>query len=128
MSEQLLPEASGVNAPSTPAEPIPTPTLRPVADAPEDASPPASEGAGASAAPKSGPTLGPDGLPRPRRRRGSRGGRNRKRPTGPRPAAGTDAPANDAFDDADASDDADVDGSIETAGVEAVAPKAGTGR
>ena len=30
--------------------------------------------------------LGPDGLPRPRRRRGSRGGRNRKRSSGPRPA------------------------------------------
>ena len=68
------------------------------------------------------PALGPDGLPRPRRRRGSRGGRNRKRPDRSPPAA------SHRRDCRDASDDADVDGSIETPGVEAVAPKAGTGR
>ena len=106
MSEQLLPEAAGVNAPSTPAEPIPTPTLRPVEPEPEGDSP----SPNGAAVP-----LGPDGLPRPRRRRGSRGGRNRKRPTGPRPATNADA-------------DADIDGSVETPDVEVVAPKAGTGR
>jgi ribonuclease E len=92
MSDDLLPQTSGVNPPSTPAEPI----LVPVPSENGNATP--ADGN------ESAPRLNPDGTPRPRRRRGSRGGRNRKRPTGPRPASG-EGEASDAADDSDDGDD-----------------------
>ncbi len=99
MSDDLLPQTSGANPSPTPAEPI----LVPVPSANGD-TPAADETTSA-------PRLNPDGTPRPRRRRGSRGGRNRKRPTGPRPAtadgeAGDDADDSDETDETDETDDA----------------------
>jgi ribonuclease E len=63
--------------------------------------------------------LGPDGLPRPRRRRGSRGGRNRKRPAGSGSTASPSAPngAANVDDDTDPVEDAAAD-----------APRVATGR
>jgi ribonuclease E len=128
MSEHTLPEASGVNPPSTPAEPISEPiaepTLWPVTSAPvvdpsdvANRAAPAPSGEGAASTTSgstngAGPPLGPDGLPRPRRRRGSRGGRNRKRPAGQRSAAGdgTDAPDDATEIDDPATDDARSEG------------------
>ncbi len=58
-----------------------------------DASPePAPDSAGDTGATTNGDMVtGPDGAPRPRRRRGSRGGRNRKKPTGTGAAEGGEA-------------------------------------
>jgi ribonuclease E len=108
MSDDLLPQTSGVNPPPTPAEPVlvPLPSANGNA-APVDGaeSPAATEGPGATDNPDgsdAAPRLNPDGTPRPRRRRGSRGGRNRKRPAGPRPATSGET-AGDSDDDDDAS-------------------------
>jgi hypothetical protein len=76
LPEPTLPEAAAV-VPPAPAEPVvsalPSPNGHP--EEPEESTPSAdgaAPGAGASTRP-----LGPDGKPKPRRRRGSRGGRNR---------------------------------------------------
>jgi ribonuclease E len=67
--------------PSQPAPASPALGVSPEAVSPE----PASDGPSGNG---SGPAFGPDGTPRPRRRRGSRGGRNRKRPAGSGSTAG----------------------------------------
>jgi ribonuclease E len=90
MSDDLLPQTSGVNPPPTPAESIlvPSPSANGNA-APVDGAEPA-------------PRLNPDGTPRPRRRRGSRGGRNRKRPAGTKPATSDDDAPDDGATDEEA--------------------------
>src|SRR5450755_1120843 len=113
MSDDLLPQTSGVNPPPTPAEPIlvPLPSANGTA-APVDGA--VSAGATESRdvtespdatdsvdGPGAAPRRNPDGTPRPRRRRGSRGGRNRKRPTGPRSASADDATADDGESEGD---------------------------
>ncbi len=68
--------------PGTPPAPERAPSAAPAGDdAPARAGGTAGgAGEGTSGGPGGGPALNPDGTPRPRRRRGSRGGRNRKRP------------------------------------------------
>ncbi|MET0920615.1 MAG: hypothetical protein ABWY77_05400, partial [Acidimicrobiia bacterium] len=73
-----------------------TPTGAPTTAAPE--APGAPDG---TAAPGTTPQLGPDGLPKPRRRRGSRGGRNRNKPA----SANANGAANGVTGDADDVDD-----------------------
>ncbi|MDQ1386500.1 MAG: ribonuclease [Actinomycetota bacterium] len=58
--------------------------------------------------PNGGAQLGPDGLPRKKRRRGTRGGQRRKKPAGANGAAGSDA-----SEDAD-EDDGDDDDALES--------------
>ncbi|MFM7060532.1 MAG: Rne/Rng family ribonuclease [Actinomycetes bacterium] len=102
------PTGSGGDASTTPAHPGPsTPPPGPERPAPagsagDDATARAGgEPVERSGAGGDGPALNPDGTPRPRRRRGSRGGRNRKRPNstggagGSTGAAGDDAPERD---------------------------------
>jgi len=92
MSDDLLPETSGVNPPPTPAEPILAPVPSPNGNgAIRDAD--TTETSEPADGPGSAPGTNPDGTPRPRRRRGSRGGRNRKRPAGTRPATSDDNPS-----------------------------------
>ena len=106
-SQTPAPNGPSGDAPSTPKPPTPEPApeSRPAPasgaggagdDAPAGASGGGngSEGSGSQAG-GNGPALNPDGTPKARRRRGSRGGRNRKRPNagGAAGTAGDDAPA-----------------------------------
>jgi ribonuclease E len=115
MSEDTLPETSGANPAGAAAISdtyLPASAsngngaAEPEGGADTDAPDAAGEASGDGAAnPR---PLGPDGLPRPRRRRGSRGGRNRKRPAGTGSTSGGATADDDAVDaalDNDADDD-----------------------
>jgi len=80
-----MPDETTTGAAATEPTPATTePTLR-TTERSSDASPDVAAAGGPAGAKTDATAIGPDGEPR-RRRRGSRGGRNRKKPTGARPA------------------------------------------